>query len=104
MTENTWSFICLSISENEYFPGGYISIDQNHYFQDVVEKPEPGKEPSNLVNLLIHYIKNLSELVEIGENCEIPKNNNDKKNRNEKRTILITTFRLFTLKPDGFLP
>ncbi|HPO05536.1 MAG TPA: sugar phosphate nucleotidyltransferase [Candidatus Gracilibacteria bacterium] len=62
---------------HKYFPGGYISLDSHHCFKDVVEKPGEGNEPSNLVNILIHYIQNLAELVEIGENCEIPKNNND---------------------------
>ena len=37
-----------------YFPGGYLEVDNGHVTK-IIEKPTPGTEPSNLVNLLIHY-------------------------------------------------
>lgn len=48
---------------NNYFPGGYLKIDKNAYVQEVIEKPEPGKEPSNLVNLVLHVHKNSKKLI-----------------------------------------
>ena len=37
-----------------YFPGGYLSIDKKGFITDIVEKPKEGKEPSNLVNMVLH--------------------------------------------------
>ncbi len=48
----------------EYFPGGYLKINKNGFIEDIVEKPVPGKEPSNLINLVVHYHKNPKELIE----------------------------------------
>ena len=39
---------------SEYFPGGYLVIDKDNELTSIVEKPEPGKEPSRLVNVLVH--------------------------------------------------
>lgn len=47
----------------EYFPGGYLEIDKKGYIQNIVEKPEPGKEPSDLVNLVVHIHKNPALLI-----------------------------------------
>lgn len=47
----------------KYFPGGYLQInceknvDKKKYIQKIVEKPEKGTEPSNLVTLLIHFFR-----------------------------------------------
>jgi len=48
----------------EYFPGGYLEIDKKGYIKNIVEKPEPGTEPSNLVNLVVHVHKNANKLVQ----------------------------------------
>lgn len=47
----------------EYFPGGYLETDKKGYIQNIIEKPEPGSEPSNLVNLVIHIHKNSAKLI-----------------------------------------
>lgn len=47
----------------EYFPGGYLKTDKGGYIQNIVEKPEPGKEPSDLVNLVVHIHKNPARLI-----------------------------------------
>lgn len=39
---------------NEYFPGGYLKIEKN-IIKTIVEKPLKGKEPSKLINIVIHY-------------------------------------------------
>jgi NDP-sugar pyrophosphorylase family protein len=38
----------------QYFPGGYLDIDENGYIKSIIEKPEPGKQPSDLVNIVLH--------------------------------------------------
>jgi len=39
---------------NEYFPGGYLVVNEKDYLDDIIEKPGPGQEPSDVVNVLIH--------------------------------------------------
>lgn len=46
-----------------YFPGGYLKVDKKGFINEVVEKPEPGTEPSDLINLVVHVHKNPSVLV-----------------------------------------
>ena len=37
-----------------YFPGGYLTLDKKGFIQKIVEKPKPGTEPSQLINIVIH--------------------------------------------------
>ncbi|MBT4916832.1 hypothetical protein HON58_00145, partial [Candidatus Peregrinibacteria bacterium] len=55
---------------DEYFPGGYLEVDGNGLISGIVEKPEPGSEPSDLVNLVVHYHKHASKLIEYLEKAE----------------------------------
>lgn len=41
---------------DSYFPGGYLEV-KDGLVQSIVEKPGDGNEPSNLVNLVIHYFR-----------------------------------------------
>lgn len=57
---------------SEYFPGGYLKLEEG-IIKTIVEKPLKGREPSKLVNIVIHYhsqpkalIKNLKEEVKNG--------------------------------------
>ena len=47
----------------KYFPGGYLQVNSQNELLHIVEKPKPGEEPSNLVNILIHYHTNAEELL-----------------------------------------
>lgn len=38
-----------------YFPGGYLVTDGEGWLRGIQEKPEAGKEPSDLVNIVVHY-------------------------------------------------
>lgn len=38
-----------------YFPGGYLVVNQEKQILHIVEKPGRGKQPSNLVNIVVHY-------------------------------------------------
>jgi bifunctional UDP-N-acetylglucosamine pyrophosphorylase/glucosamine-1-phosphate N-acetyltransferase len=46
-----------------YFPGGYLQVNSRNELLHIIEKPEPGKEPSNLVNILIHWHSDSEELL-----------------------------------------
>lgn len=42
----------------EYFPGGYLKLDKRDFIKEIIEKPAPGKEPSKIINLVLHLYKN----------------------------------------------
>lgn len=48
----------------EYFPGGYLKTDKEGWIKNIVEKPGAGKEPSNLVNLVVHGFQDCKVLYE----------------------------------------
>lgn len=60
----------LAKKVSEYFPGGYLEIGSDGFIQNIIEKPEPGKEPSNLINLVVHIHKNPATLVKYLEKTE----------------------------------
>lgn len=39
---------------SEYFPGGYLEVDGEGRIRNVIEKPGPGNEPSDLVSIVAH--------------------------------------------------
>jgi bifunctional UDP-N-acetylglucosamine pyrophosphorylase/glucosamine-1-phosphate N-acetyltransferase len=43
----------LARKVDRYFPGGYLSVKKGRIL-GIVEKPEPGTEPGNLVNIVAH--------------------------------------------------
>ena len=47
---------------NEYFPGGYLQINEHGNLISTVEKPEPGTEPSDLINIFYHFYRNPLEI------------------------------------------
>ena len=54
--ENNFWVICGKVVE-KYFPGWYISLNENGFLNDIVEKPWEWNEPSNKINLVLHYWK-----------------------------------------------
>ncbi len=56
-----------------YFPGGYLETDKNGFIKNIVEKPEPGTEPSDLVNLVVHVHKDADNLVKYLEKSDSKK-------------------------------
>jgi UDP-N-acetylglucosamine diphosphorylase/glucosamine-1-phosphate N-acetyltransferase len=44
----------LGYEVSNHFPGGYLVVGGDGKLTNIVEKPEPGQEPSNLVNVLVH--------------------------------------------------
>lgn len=47
--------LLLAKKVNEYFPGGYLQLAKNGVISTIVEKPGEGKEPSDLVNIVVHF-------------------------------------------------
>jgi NDP-sugar pyrophosphorylase family protein len=52
--QSTASSYILGYQVGKYFPGGYLEVNSQNELLHIVEKPDPGEEPSNLVNILIH--------------------------------------------------
>jgi len=46
----------LATQMDSYFPGGYLKVD-NGRITDIIEKPGAGNEPSNLVNIVLHFFR-----------------------------------------------
>jgi len=63
----------LGYRVQKYFPGGYLQINSRNELLHIVEKPKPGEEPSNLVNILIHYHSNPEELLHYIETVQTTK-------------------------------
>ena len=53
----------LGYQVQKYFPGGYLQVNSKNELLHIVEKPNPGQEPSNLVNILIHCHNDSKELL-----------------------------------------
>jgi len=61
--KTTASSYILGYQVQNYFPGGYLQVNSQNELLHIVEKPNPGEEPSNLVNILIHCHNNSEELL-----------------------------------------
>lgn len=57
----------LGYEVGDYFPGGYLVVDDKSELKFIIEKPEQGKEPSNLVNILVHLHTDPKRLLEYAE-------------------------------------
>ncbi len=54
--------VLLASKVTRYFPGGYLTVEDGR-ITGIVEKPEPGKEPSDLVNIVAHIHNDASVLL-----------------------------------------
>ena len=48
----------------DYFPGGYLIVDEERRITGIVEKPGPANRPSNLVNIVAHIHSHAGRLFE----------------------------------------
>lgn len=53
-----------------YFPGGYLSTDDNNLITGILEKPGEGNEPSDMVNIVIHYFEDGNTLASYIRNAK----------------------------------
>lgn len=65
--------VILGRKVEEYFPGGYLEVDNEGLIKNIIEKPEPGTEPSDLVNIVVHLHTNPKVLIEYLEKCKSEK-------------------------------
>ncbi|MBU2543251.1 NTP transferase domain-containing protein [Patescibacteria group bacterium] len=56
--------LVTGIKVSDYFLGGYLQL-QNSRVTAVVEKPQPGQEPSDLVNLVFHYFSQPQKFIQL---------------------------------------
>ena len=55
----------------KYFPGGYLITGNDGILEHIIEKPEPGTEPSNLINLVLHLHTDIQEFLKHIESVDI---------------------------------
>ena len=63
----------LGYETKSYFPGGYLVVDSANELRHILEKPKPGQEPSNLVNILVHLHTDSKELLRYIETVKTTK-------------------------------
>ena len=54
----------LGYRVKQYFPGGYLALNDRGELARIIEKPEPGSEPGDLVNILLHLHTDVHKLFE----------------------------------------
>jgi bifunctional UDP-N-acetylglucosamine pyrophosphorylase/glucosamine-1-phosphate N-acetyltransferase len=54
----------LACKVGRYFPGGYLVTDSGMRITAIEEKPQPGTEPSDLVNVVVHYHRDPLKLLD----------------------------------------
>lgn len=84
---------------NEYFPGGYLEVDNNGMIKSIIEKPSEGNEPSDLVNIVIHCHKTPGKLI---EEIEKVSTDNDDKYEVAMDNLIKTGAKMKALEFDGF--
>ena len=62
--------LMLGYRVKDYFPGGYLEVDTGGNLKHIVEKPKPGEEPSDLVNILVHLHREPKRLLEYIDTVE----------------------------------
>lgn len=52
-----------AIKTADYFPGGYLKVDEKNTVSQIIEKPKKGEEPSDIVRILIDFIPDISSFI-----------------------------------------
>jgi len=61
--ESAAKVLLLAKKVTSYFPGGYLVKDNQQNISAISEKPGEGNEPSDLVNIVVHYHRSGDDLV-----------------------------------------
>ena len=61
--KNPGTSVIVGQKVTSYFPGGYLMINSNDELLKIVEKPGPGNEPSDLINIVVHYHPSAEQLM-----------------------------------------
>jgi bifunctional UDP-N-acetylglucosamine pyrophosphorylase/glucosamine-1-phosphate N-acetyltransferase len=59
--------IILGYKVSSYFSGGYLRVNDKNELIEIVEKPGEGNEPSDMINIVVHYHKNAKKVIEYFE-------------------------------------
>ncbi len=54
----------LTVRMGHHFPGDYLMVDSDMRVRQIVEKPEPGTEPSDLINVVVHFYRDGRRLLQ----------------------------------------
>lgn len=54
----------------QYFPGGYLEVNKQGDIKSIIEKPGEGREPSNLVNIVVHGFARAEDLKQALETAQ----------------------------------
>jgi len=64
------SIIIAAVRVNSYFPGGYVRLKDDGSISEIIEKPKEGKEPSDIVTLVVDIIPNMKTFCSVLETCK----------------------------------
>lgn len=84
---------------DSYFPGGYLCTNNDGLITSIQEKPGEGNEPSNMVNIVIHYFKKGSVIFESIENST---SNHDDRYEVALDNLMKNEVKIKALPYDGF--
>lgn len=65
--------LILGKKVEKYFPGGYLEVNAEGLITNLIEKPGAGNEPSDMVNLVVHWYRDAGKLVSHLEKAESEK-------------------------------
>jgi bifunctional UDP-N-acetylglucosamine pyrophosphorylase/glucosamine-1-phosphate N-acetyltransferase len=68
---NNHQLILTAKEMKEYFPGGYLKLKKKQVVE-LIEKPGPEKRPSNMVRLVVDYIANFQDFINILKKVKNP--------------------------------
>ncbi len=91
--------LLLAKKVDRYFPGGYLQMGKNGFLSGIVEKPGAGNEPSDLVNLVVHFHRNSDALFEALERTNTTR---DDHYEAAMDAMLKSGFKLKAVAYDGF--
>ncbi len=61
--DGAYSSFITGYRVHNYFPGGYLVVNDKLELLSIHEKPGEGREPSNLVNIVVHLHKDVEKLI-----------------------------------------
>jgi len=110
ITEKNPDLFFLVKKTNEYFPGGYLKLEKNQ-LKAIIEKPASDNLPSDLVKLVVDYVRDSQKLVNLLKNTQTENDDQYELALNQYMTqveniqYLINDSEWFTLKyPWQILP
>jgi bifunctional UDP-N-acetylglucosamine pyrophosphorylase/glucosamine-1-phosphate N-acetyltransferase len=59
------ALLMAAVRVSSYFPGGYLKINAEGTISEIVEKPKEGKEPSDIVNLVVDIVPDMQKFFDI---------------------------------------